>query len=175
MVDSSSDDSSSSSSDSEESSSEEKEDDRHTSKGKNKYRIPKFTKSGSWTSADLVNIKKNWPHLRNFDDNVLKNTSLKELANLGKNKSDGHKALSRLMAANFEAATSFPETVESGTDDCMGLVHKSRFLRGYVGDPQELWIQARKHLGPDGLDPIANYEMVTLGVGDLTPPWRSGE
>jgi len=170
MVDSSSEDSSSSSSDSEDSTSEEKEDDNHSAKGKNKFKIPKFIKSGSWTSADLVNIKKNYPHLRNFDDNVLKNTPLKELANLGKNKMDGHKALSRLMAANFEALSNFPEKIESGTDDCVGQVHKSRFLRGYVGDPQELWIQARKHLGPDGLDPISNYEMVTLGIGDLMTP-----
>jgi hypothetical protein len=175
LIESSSEDSSSSSSDSEESSSDEIEDDHPPPKGKNKYKIPKLKKSGAWTSAQLENIKKNWPHLKNFDDCVLKNTSLKELSNLGKNKLDGHKALSRLMAANYEAVTSFPTKVEAGTDDCTGLVHNSRFLRGYVGDPQELWIQARTHLGPDGLDPIANYEMVTLGLGDLLTPKVWGE
>jgi hypothetical protein len=89
------------------------------------------------------------------------------LASLGKAKTTGQKALSRLMAANYESVVSFPEKIDAGLDDCVGQVHSARFLRGYVGDAQDLWIQARNHLGPDGLDPIANYELVTLGVGDL--------
>jgi hypothetical protein len=113
--------------------------------------------------------------LRNFDDAVLKNVSFKDLAGYGKTKHTGQKALSQLMAANFEAVTGFPEKIESGTDDCMGQVHRARFLRGYVGDAQDLWIQARNHLGPEGLDPIANYEMVSIGAGDLMTPRVWGE
>ncbi len=65
--------------------------------------------------------------------------------------------------------------MEAGEDNCTGLVHSSRFLLGYVGDSQELRIQARKHLGSDGLDPIGNYEVVTLGIGNLITPRTWGE
>ena len=172
MVDSSSEESSSSSSESDDSS-EGEEDDTPAAKGKkssNNFVIPKFAKSGAWSASELENIKKNWPHLRNFDDSVLRNVSLKELAGLGKSKNSGQKAISQLMAANYESVSSFPEKIESGTDDCMGRAHSARFLRGYAGDAQELWIQARSHLGPDGLEPMANYELVSLGIGDLMTP-----
>jgi len=172
VVDSSSEESSSSSSESEDST-EEEEDDSPAPKGKkssNGFKIPKFVKSGPWSSSELENIKKNWPHLKNFDNAVLKNVSLKELASLGKSKNSGRKALSQLMAANFESVSGFPEKIESGTDDCMGRAHSARFLRGYVADAQELWVQARSHLGPEGLDPIGNYELVSLGIGDLMTP-----
>ncbi len=175
MVESSSEESSSSSSDS---TSEEEEDDPPAPKGKkssNRYKIPKFIKSGPWSHTELENIKKNWPHLRNFENSVLKNVSFKDLAGYGKNKHTGQKALSQLMTANFEAVTGFPEKIEAGTDDCLGQVHRARFLRGYVGDAQDLWLQARSHLGPDGLDPIANYELVSIGVGDLMTPKVWGE
>jgi len=149
VVESSSEESSSSSSDS---TSEEEEDDPPAPKGKkssNRYKIPKFIKSGPWSHTELENIKKNWPHLRNFENSVLKNVSFKDLAGYGKNKHTGQKALSQLMTANFEAVTGFPEKIEAGTDDCLGQVHRARFLRGYVGDAQDLWLQARSHLGPE--------------------------
>jgi hypothetical protein len=31
-------------------------------------------------------------------------------------------------------------------------------------------VQARKHLEPNGLDPIGNYQVVSLGIGDLITP-----
>lgn len=46
-------------------------------------------------------------------------------------------------------------------------MHSSRFLRGYIGDPQELWLQARANIEIGGLVPITNYELVSQGVGDL--------
>jgi hypothetical protein len=51
-------------------------------------------------------------------------------------------------------------------DDCLGKAHPARFLRGYVGDSQELWRQARSIWGADGIDPVANYEVGSLGIGD---------
>jgi hypothetical protein len=124
-------------------------------------------KNGVWDDKDLENIKKNWPHLRNFDDSVLKNVSLKDLSNIGKNKGSLSKVLGNTMTENFENMKNFPAQIEAGTDDCLKNVHKARFLRGFVGDGQDLWLQAREHWGSEGMDPIKNYNMVSLGVGDL--------
>ncbi len=57
--------------------------------------------------------------------------------------------------------------MEEGVDDCLGKAHPSRFLRGFVGDSQELWRQARDAWGVEGIDPVANYEVGSLGIGDL--------
>ncbi len=48
----------------------------------------------------------------------------------------------------------------------MGKAHPARFLRGYVGDSQELWRQARSIWGADGIDPVASYEVGSLGIGN---------
>jgi hypothetical protein len=74
------------------------------------------------------------------------------------------------MAANYENLLNFPETIPAGIDDCTGLVHMARFLRGYVGDGQDLWLQGRKILGAEGIAPICNYEVVSMGLGDLLSP-----
>ncbi len=49
--------------------------------------------------------------------------------------------------SSHENLLNFPETIPAGIDDCTGLVHMARFLRGYVGDGQDLWLQGRKILG----------------------------
>jgi hypothetical protein len=134
------------------------------------FKIPKRNQSEPWTVEQVENFKKNWPYLRNFDYSVLKFATLKELTGMAKQKVSGLKLLSQAMAATFDQLQSFPAQVEAGPDDCLGLVHVARFLRGYVGDPQELWVQARKFLGSEGLDPITNYEVVSVGLGELLTP-----
>jgi hypothetical protein len=134
------------------------------------FKIPRHKKNKVWTLEQLENFKKNWPMLKNFDDTVLREASLSELSNMAWQKQSNSKILSRVLAANYETVRNFPVKIEAGEDDCTGRVHKARFLRGYVGDSQELWIQAREHIGLDGLDPISNYETVTVGLGDLITP-----
>jgi hypothetical protein len=85
---------------------------------------------------------------------------------MGKQKISGSRLLSQNLSANFEKLQNFPAKVEGGEDDCLGLAHPARFLRGYVGDTQELWKQARQEWGPEGIEPVANYEVGTLGIGD---------
>lgn len=169
---SSSEDSSSSDDSSGSGSSDEDDDVVPSPSGKTaeKFKIPKIAKVGPWSSSELENFKKNWPHLRNFEDSVLKHASLKELAGIGKTKMSHSKVASSRMAQNYEQLVNFPVIVEAGSDDCIGQVHSARFLRGYVGEAQELWIQARNVIGIDGLDPISNYELVSTGVGDLLTP-----
>jgi hypothetical protein len=89
---------------------------------------------------------------------------------MAKQKLSGAKQLSQAMAAHFEQIQNFPVKVAEGFDQCTGKVHEARFLRGFVGDARELWVQAREVLGMGGMDPISNYEVVSMGLGDnLTP------
>jgi hypothetical protein len=167
------------SSSSEEESESEDEDQGSDSKkpciSSNRYVIPKHRPYGPWSDDELDNFRKNWPHLRNFSDSVLRHASLSELTGMARQKVSSSKVFAQVLSANYDQILQFPVKVEAGEDNCTGQVHSSRFLRGYVGDSQELWVQARKHLGPDGLDPIGNYEVVSLGIGDLITPKTWGE
>ena len=137
-----------------------------------KFKIPKSNKV-FWTAEQLCNLKKNMPGLENFDDSILSAATLKELAIMSRQQLGGgggggaHKVFSKTMSANFERISKFPIKIEAGEDHCTGTVHESRFLRGYVGDSQNLWQQARAKLGLEGLEPISNYETVTVGLNGL--------
>jgi hypothetical protein len=123
-----------------------------------------------WNAAEIENFKKNWPHLRNFSDSVIKNATLSELTGMARQKLSGAKLMSQVLSANFEQVQNFPEKIEGGVDNCLGKVHPARFLRGFVGDSQNLWKQAREEWGVEGIDPISNYEVVSIGLGDLLTP-----
>jgi hypothetical protein len=89
---------------------------------------------------------------------------------MAKQKISGAKLLTQTMAAHFEQLQNFPAQVEKGEDDCNGKVHEARFLRGFVGDARALWVQAREKLGMHRLDPISNYKVVSMGLGDMLTP-----
>ena len=99
-----------------------------------------------------------------MEDSILAHLSVKEMAALGGKKDKAGRHLSEKLAENFETVKKFPVGVEAGTDHCTGQAHEARFLRGYVGNSQELWLQGRKVWGMSGLDPISNYETVSLGL-----------
>ena len=127
-----------------------------------------------WTADQLKNLRKNFRSLSNLDDSILAGLSFRELAALEGKKLKSGKILSEKMAENFETVKRFPVEVEAGQDHCTGLAHSARFLRGYVGNSQELWLQARKVWGMAGIEPISNYETVSMGLNGLVPlkVWR---
>jgi hypothetical protein len=135
-----------------------------------KFKIPKRNTTTPWTPEEIENFKKNWPHLKNFSDSVLRHATLSELTGMGRQKFSGSRLLSQTLSANFEQIQNFPDKVESGSDYCTGKAHPARFLRGYVGDSQDLWLQAREVWGVDGIEPVSNYEVVSIGLGDLMTP-----
>jgi hypothetical protein len=113
---------------------EDREDDRERHRKLKTFKIPKRSKNKIWNAEQLDNFRKNWPHLKNFTDSVFENATLSELTAMGKQKVLGSRLLSHVLSANFEQLKNFPTRVEKGLDDCTGLAHSSRFLRGYVGD-----------------------------------------
>jgi len=93
--------SSSSSEDGSESESEEETQPKSSSK-KSKYTIPKYKKEEDWSFDQLENFRKIYPHLKNFDDSVLKKASLKDITTIGKQKVSNRKFLNQTMTANYE-------------------------------------------------------------------------
>ena len=166
-------DSESSSSESSHGASSEEDDESvaaDSGKDHGKYKIPKMAKAGPWSKTQIEGFKQTWPHLVYMDEALLATATLKELASLGRSRVSQSKVVTARLSRNYDAISKRPVTVETGTDDCTGQVHSSRFLRGFVGDPQELWIQARAVVGSEGLVPITNYELVSSGIGDLLTP-----
>ena len=53
-----------------------------------KFKIPKNNKV-VWNSEQLSNLKKNMPGLENFDDSILSNASLRDLALMSRQQSRG--------------------------------------------------------------------------------------
>lgn len=130
------------------------------------FKIPK-KKSRVWSADQVENFKKNYPDLRNFDDSILAVLSASELAKMGGRGLKNSKILSEKLASNYEQVKTFPARVPEGVDDCTGTVHESRFLRGYLNNSQELWLQARRFLGLTGLPPVSHYETVSVGLQGL--------
>ncbi len=97
------------------------------------FKIPRREAATPWIEAELENFRKNWPHLKNFSDSVLKHATLFKLTGMARQRVSGSKLLSQKLSANYEQILNFPEKVEVGEDQCTGKAHPARFLRGYVG------------------------------------------
>ena len=68
---------------------------------------------------------------------------------------------------NFKVASKPVRMSLDGVDECPGQVHRARFLRGFARDTQELWLQACACIDTDGYSLCPNYDLVSVGVGDL--------
>ncbi len=130
------------------------------------FKIPKIEKA-RWTDTELSQLKKHFSSLAHLDDAIVKKLTFKEMAANEGRKDRNRKALTEKLAANYENVRSFPVQVEAGVDQCTGQAHAARFLRGYVGNSQELWLQGRAAWGINGIDPLSHYETVSVGLNGL--------
>ena len=127
------------------------------------YRIPKKGRC-LWDAKQIENLRKNFKNIEHIDDSVLAFLSFWDISNNEGKKDKQNRVLTEKLAENYERVRKFPVKVEAGEDLCTERAHDARFLRGYVGNSQELWVQARRKLGIAGLDPISSYETVSIGI-----------
>ena len=137
-----------------------------SSRADSSYRIPKKGRR-IWDSKQIENLRKNFKNIEHLDDNVLAFLSFHDICSNEGKKDKQNKFLVEKLAENYEKVKKFPVKVEAGEDSCIERAHDSRFLRGYVGNSQDLWVQAHRKLGLTGLDPITNYETVSVGINGL--------
>ena len=88
--------------------------------------------------------------LENLDDSVLAFLSFRDIASREGKKDKQNRVLTEKMAENYENVKKFSVRVEAGNDLCTKKSHDCRFLRGYVGNSQDLWVQAMKKIGMAG-------------------------
>jgi hypothetical protein len=120
-----------------------------------------------WSAEEMANLRKNFRMLEHIDDSILARLTFKEISAVASKREKNGKILTEKLAENYERVRSFAVDVPAGKDYCTGTVHEARFLRGYVGNSQEIWLQARRKMGLAGLDPISNYETVSVGLNGL--------
>ncbi len=134
-------------------------------KAKPTKRPPKGNSSKQrWSAEQMASLRKNYRFLATLDDSVVACLTFKDIVAMAGRDEKSSKVLTERLAANFETVNEFPTWVEAGEDHCTGKGHPARFLRGYVGNSQELWLQGRLVQGRAGLPPISNYETVSIGL-----------
>ena len=69
------------------------------------------------------------------------------------------------VSQNLEELKRKPTIVQAGTDDRNGQLHSSRFLGGPVCSNKILWQKAREVLGEKGVEPLANFNLGSVGLG----------
>ena len=127
------------------------------------YRIPKKSKR-VWDTKQMENLRKTFKNIEHLNDNVLAFLSFRDISSNEGKKDKQNRVLAEKLAENFDRIRKFAVKVEAGEDLCTERAHDARFLRGYVGNSQDLWVQARRKLGIAGLDPISSYETVSIGI-----------
>ena len=73
------------------------------------------------------------------------------------------------VSQNLEELKRKPTIVQAGTDDRNGQLHSSRFLGGPVCSNKILWQKAREVLGEKGVEPLANFDLGSVGLGGVRP------
>ena len=127
------------------------------------YHIPKKGRR-IWDAKQMENLRNNFINIEHVDDNVLAFLSFRDISSKEGKKDKQNRVLIEKLAENFDWIRKFAVKVEAGQDLCTERAHDAQFLRGYVGNSQDLWVQALRKLGIAGLDPISSYETVSIGI-----------
>ena len=133
-----------------------------------KYKIPKF-QYGHRTKKEIELLRNDFQNLKHHSDDTFRSLSITELirldSKLGKD-SKSSKKLTEKLQKNHENAKKKPTQVKAGEDNRADLLHDARFLGGHTCKNEEIWLKARKTIGITGLDPIAHYDVDSVGMND---------
>jgi hypothetical protein len=72
------------------------------------------------------------------------------------------KGLDARLHQNFQKAEANPVYLEGSWDNRSSVLHPARFLPGAAVPVTQLWLEARKLWGPDGVEAIGNYDLETV-------------
>ena len=120
-------------------------------------------KSRGLSNAAKVFIRHKFLNLNDFPDHIIRdmdNVSITAQAD-AKKKSEPEDRVSQ----NLEELKRKPVVVQAGTDDRNSQLHSSRFLGGHVCSNRILWQKAREVLGEKGVEPLANFDLGSVGLG----------
>jgi hypothetical protein len=126
-----------------------------------------FWQPGFSTNANANRIRQLVPQLAHMSDEYLLAQPCDAIYRLSREEkqaetSKAAKGLEVKLHNNFKKATENPIFV-SGYDNRSNTLHPARFLPGAGVPIQNLWLEARKQWGQEGVEPIGNYDLEALG------------
>ena len=132
--------------------------------------IQPASKSLTYPQADLEFLRKDFPAISHWPDEMLRAHPIGELARahaeletkLGRG---GRPSLETQLDNNYQKLGSIPTTVPAGVDNSLDQLHPARFLPGALSTTTDLWLKARDVLPKDGLVPYGQYDAHSLGLG----------
>jgi hypothetical protein len=107
--------------------------------------------------------------------NVLQQLSRSEIfqlntAVLKESKVAGKLQTNAKLTMNAQQLVANPAAIPGGLDDRKSFLHPARFFGGASCSAQELWLKAREHLGLNGVTPLGNYDLDSIGCGGCVTP-----
>ena len=125
--------------------------------------------------GDELKLWKLLPQLRDLPEAILKKLLLSAMFQLNtalakEKKSSEKLGVNNKLAKNAKKSSKNPATVEKGIDNRKDILHPSRFLCGASCGLGELWDAAKKTFGEDGVLPLGNYHLDTIGCGGCITP-----
>ena len=131
------------------------------------------------SGADLQ-VWKLLPHLNNLPEEMLKRLPLSAIFQLNAAMAKESKTAAKMstnarLAANAQKLASNPKRIQAGVDNRRELLHPARFLGGTSCASTDLWLTAKKTIGAEGVEPIGNYDLDSVGCGGSVTPkgWQA--
>jgi hypothetical protein len=127
------------------------------------------------SNPDPLQVWKLLPALKDMPLNVLQQLSRSEIfqlntAVLKESKVAGKLQTNAKLTMNAQQLVANPATIPGGLDDRKSVLHPARFLGGASCSAQELWLKAREYLGLNGVTPLGNYDLDSIGCGGCVTP-----
>jgi hypothetical protein len=127
------------------------------------------------SSSDPLQVWRLLPALKNMPDHILHQLSRSEIfqlntAVLKESKVAGKLQANTKLTMNAQQLMANPVNIPGGLDDRKNVLHPARFLGGASCSAQELWLRAREHLGLNGVIPLGNYDLDSIGCGGCVTP-----
>jgi hypothetical protein len=125
--------------------------------------------------VDPLQVWRLLPALKNLPESMLNQMSRSEIFQLNSAMMKESKVAQKLqtnarLTLNAQQLVANPVWVQAGPDDRKNVLHKARFLGGTSCSAQALWLQAREELGMNGVLPIGNYDLDSVGCGGCVTP-----
>jgi hypothetical protein len=134
--------------------------------------------AGGHPAADVADPLEIWrmlPALKDLPESMLQQLPRSEIFQLNAALVKEQKTASKIqtnakLMLNAQQLEKNPARIEAGYDDRKKVLHPARFLGGASCSAQQLWLQAREVLGPDGVIPLGNYDLDSVGCGGCVTP-----
>jgi len=130
--------------------------------------------------GDELEVWKLLPHLKKVPEGMLKRLPISAIFQLNsalakESKNSEKMSVCARLAENAEKLIRCPTKIPSGEDDRCDNLHTARFLGGPSCSAAEVWLKARKHIGPKGVLALGNYELDSVGCGGSVTPkgWQA--